>query len=95
MISLLNANIPVPQTDSQELSELPASDIQEIYYGTDGLRSAVLRLLRNAAEHQVQQTYLYSDESMDWLSGDPKFFRIWGSLMHLCIQNHTTDLQNH
>ena len=45
MISLLNANIPVPQTDSQELSELPASDIQEIYYGTDGLRSAVLRLL--------------------------------------------------
>ncbi|MBQ3459564.1 MAG: hypothetical protein IJH14_02720 [Solobacterium sp.] len=89
MISLLNANIPVPQIDSQELSELPESDIQEIYYGTDGLRSAVVRLLRDAAEHQVQQMYLYSDESMDWLSGDPQYFRIWGSLMHLCIQNHT------
>ena len=89
MLYLLNTRVPLPQTVRQELPELPASEIRDTYYGTAGVRSAVLRFLKYAAEHQVPQMYLYSDENMSWLSGDPQFFRLWGALMQRCIQNRT------
>jgi len=89
MLTLLNTRVPLPQTVRQELPELPASEIRDTYYGTAGVRNAVLRFLKYAAEHQVPQMYLYSDENMSWLSGDPQFLRLWGALMQRCIQNHT------
>ncbi len=89
ILTLLNTRIPMTQAVRQELPALPETEERDIYYGTAGLRSAVLRFLKYAAEHQVPQMYLYSDENMSWLSGDPQFFRLWGALMQRCIQNHT------
>lgn len=89
MLYLLNAQIPVTHDAGHEMPSLPETEVKDIYYGTAGLRSAVLRFLKYAAEHQVPQMYLYSDENMSWLSGDPQFFRLWGALMQRCIQNHT------
>lgn len=89
MLTLLNTRVPLPQTVGQEILELPETEVRDIYYGIAGMRSAVLRFLKYAAEHQVPQMFLYSDENMEWLSGDPQFFRLWGTLMQTCMQNHT------
>ena len=89
LISLMNTAVPVPQAAGQELPVLPETEIKEIYHGTAGLRSAVLRFLKDAVQQHVPQMYLYSDENMDWLSGDPAFFRAWAALMHACVVNHT------
>ena len=89
MLYLLNAQVPVSHNAGHEMPSLPETEVKDIYYGTAGLRSAVLRFLKYAAEHQVPQIYLYSDENMSWLSGDPQFFRLWGALMQRCMQNHT------
>ncbi|MBR2989942.1 MAG: hypothetical protein IKF51_00600 [Solobacterium sp.] len=89
MLTLLNTRTPMTQAVRQELPALPEIEVRDIYYGTEGLRSAALRFLKYASEHQVPQMYLYSDEKMNWLSGDPQFFRLWGALMQRCIQNHT------
>ena len=89
LISLMNTAVAVPQSARHEMPVLPESEIRNIYHGTAGLRSAVLRFLKNAVEQRVQQMFLYSDENMDWLSGDPAFFRAWAALMHACVVNHT------
>lgn len=89
LISLFNQNISETQNAVFELPEFPESVIQETYYGTGGLRSAVLRFLKDAVKHHVHQMFLFSDENMDWLSGDPQFFRMWAVLMQMCIRNHT------
>ncbi|MBR2844796.1 MAG: hypothetical protein IKF00_06235 [Solobacterium sp.] len=89
LISLMNTAVAVPQAARHEMPVLPESEIRDIYHGTAGLRSAVLRFLKNAVEQRVQQMFLYSDENMDWLSGDPAFFRAWAALMHACVVNHT------
>ncbi len=89
LISLVNTAVPEPLSLRQEIPVLPERDIRDIYHGTAGLRSAVLRFLNDAVEQHVQQMFLYSDESMEWLSGDPAFFRIWAALMHACVVNHT------
>ncbi|MBQ1532319.1 MAG: hypothetical protein IIZ57_09280, partial [Solobacterium sp.] len=89
LISLMNTDVAVTQAVRQEIPVLPESEIREIYHGTAGLRSAVLRFLKDAVQQHVQQMFLYSDENMDWLSGDPAFFRMWAALMHACAVNHT------
>lgn len=89
LISLMNTAVAVPQASRQEMPVLPECDIRDIYHGTAGLRNAVLRFLKDAVQQHVQQMFLYSDENMDWLSGDPAFFRVWASLMHACVVNHT------
>ncbi len=66
--------------------ELPPLDIAERYWGTDGLRNAVIRFLIEAAAGG-DELLLYSDEPMEWLSGDPTYFSLWASLMIKCVKN--------
>lgn len=66
--------------------ELPSLDIAERYWGTDGLRNAVIRFLIEAAAGG-DDLLLYSDEPMEWLSGDPAYFSLWASLMIKCVKN--------
>ncbi len=89
LISLMNTAVAGPPAAGQEMPSLPESDIRQVYHGTAGLRSAVLRFLKDAVEQRVPQMFLYSDENMEWLSGDPGFFRIWAALMRQCALNHT------
>ena len=56
-----------------------------VYYGTDGLREAVSRFLGRAAKNGASEMWLYSDQNMDWMTGDRSFFRKWSSLMALCV----------
>ncbi len=65
--------------------ELPLIRVQDGYWGTEGLRDAVIRFLSDAAE-QGGELMLYSDEPMDWMSGDREYFALWASLMVACIR---------
>lgn len=69
------ANMPVP----------PSFQKSERYWGTDGLRSAVVRFLSDAAQ-EGGELMLYSDEPMDWMRSDPEFFTLWASLMAACLR---------
>ena len=89
LISLMNTDVSEPQASGQELPVLPETEIRDVYHGTEGLRKAALRFLKDAAELRVPQMFLYSDEDMGWLSGDRDFFRMWAVLMRICTENHT------
>ena len=65
---------------------VPEVPIASRYAGTEGLRSAVVRFLSDAAR-EGGELLLYSDEPMDWMSGDPTYFALWASLMVKCVNN--------
>ena len=65
---------PVPQ----EVIESVACDESLQYRGTDGLRKAVTRFLLSA-EKRGSTLWLYSDQSMDWMSGS--YNALWQSLL--------------
>ncbi|MBO6158358.1 MAG: hypothetical protein J6P72_03725 [Firmicutes bacterium] len=62
----------------------PGMTDMNIYYGTEGLRSAVVRFLTEASR-EGGELLLYSDEPMDWMTGDQAFFSLWASLMAKCV----------
>lgn len=52
------------------------------YFGTDGLRRAVIRFLGSQAmENEPGTLILYSDQNLEWLTSDPTFTRQWQALM--------------
>lgn len=71
---------PIAVPEAPQVPELPR------YWGTDGLRSAVIRFLSDAAR-EGGELLLYSDEPMEWLSGSPEYFAVWASLMVSCVKN--------
>ena len=66
--------------------QLPSIQEAETYRGTEGLRSAVVRFLTDAVR-EGGELLLYSDEPMDWMTGDREYFALWASLMVACVQN--------
>ena len=66
--------------------EIPPVRIESRYWGTEGLRNAVVRFLTDAAR-SGGELLLYSDEPMDWMSGDPAFFAVWARLMVACVKS--------
>ena len=65
-------------------SELPGE--KSIYFGTEGLREAVIRFLLDAARSGTGELKLYSDESMEWMVSDPVFRSKWTRLMQECLK---------
>ncbi len=66
--------------------ELPEVSDDAFYYGTEGLRSAVIRFLRDTAR-DGGELLLYSDEPMEWMTGDQAYFALWASLMAKCVNS--------
>ncbi|MBQ8969686.1 MAG: hypothetical protein IJ073_00015 [Lachnospiraceae bacterium] len=67
----------------------PVPPRKSCYYGTEGLRQAVIRFLSKAAK-AGGELLLYSDEPMDWMIADKDFFAIWATLMVNCVQHNVT-----
>ena len=63
---------------------VPEVPVASRYVGTQGLREAVVRFLSDAAR-EGGELLLYSDEPMDWMSGDRAYFALWASLMVKCV----------
>lgn len=54
----------------------------EVFYGFEGKRAGILRLLKAIAERRKPCSLLiYSDESVDWLIRDADFYGVWCALM--------------
>ena len=66
--------------------EAPPVELSSRYWGTEGLRNAVVRFLTDAAK-EGGELLLYSDEPMDWMTGDRAYFALWASLMMRCVKN--------
>lgn len=81
-----------PNTNTQfsDINLIATSDIldsaNEIYYGTNGLREAVIRFLGNAVKQKANELWLYSDQSMEWLLGDNEYYLKWATLMNECVK---------
>ena len=71
--------------------QIPWTDIYDrnIYFGNEGLRMAVIRFLSEVYEKGQKELYLYSDQSMDWMTEIAPFRAEWAALMAQCIQNGT------
>ena len=65
--------------------KIPGIQERDRYWGTKGLRDAVVRFLKEASQ-EGGELLLYSDEPMDWMSRDPEFFALWASLMESCVR---------
>lgn len=53
-----------------------------IFYGDEGKRSGVITFLTKVIENEKPQTLLlYSDENIEWLTGDVTFTNKWASLL--------------
>ena len=66
-----------------------AHSTQTEYFGSEGLRKAVLRFLFAAWSEKAELLLLYSDENQEWLTGDRDFLMRWASLMSACVKNGT------
>ena len=66
--------------------KVPETTDVTLYYGMEGLRSAVIRFLTDAAQEN-EELLLYSDEPMDWMTGDRAYFALWASLMAKCVSS--------
>ena len=61
---------------------------EEILYGVEGKRTAVIHfLLRTLKNKESQTLLLYSDEDMGWLTGNREFTLKWASLLSKVIAN--------
>ncbi len=77
----------VPANFIESFPIIPDSQADsEIFYGIEGLRKAVIQFLTIAAVQDEPGTlYLYSDQPLDWMTGDPEFAKLWTSLMSMVL----------
>lgn len=72
---------PLPELDLIAPEAIRNSG-QDCYVGIAGLRQAVIRFLGNASVSKSPNTLLlYSDQTMEWMTGDPEYRKIWAALM--------------
>ncbi len=80
----------VPTISAEELVDRSATHTGErIYYGVDGLRNAVLRLVVGVLREGIKEIFLYSDQKLDWMMGDEEFNLLLFSLLLECLNNGT------
>lgn len=77
--------LPLPSIE-EVVSEEHFDNSLSIYEGLEGLRQAVVRFLATAAQ-KGEELWLYSDQSMDWMTQDKHFLLKWATLMNHCIQS--------
>ena len=64
-------------------------DDKGVFFGIEGMQKAVLRFLNLVCESRASEMYLYSDQSIDWMTGSPEYARAWSSMMTRCLRNGT------
>lgn len=68
------------------VTEEELNDINEMYLGTNGLQTAVIRFLGNVIRSGKKELWLYSDQNMDWMILDEDFRFRWSVLMSECVK---------
>lgn len=76
----------IPAENPEPVSDTIAPDeSKSVYFGTEGLKEAVLRFLADAVRSGVRELLLYSDLSMSWMIDDRDFAKKWSTLLLECI----------
>lgn len=87
-ISSFSADIKTPLPSLEEAApDKTIQDKETVYYGTDGIRTAVIRFLGTAIKTGAKELWLYSDQNMDWMTGDTAFRLKWIVLMQECVKH--------
>ena len=77
-------SLPLP--DTVATPEI-LNERDDTYCGTEGLRRAVIRFLCSAIYSDEPETLLlYSDQNLEWMTGDPEFTKKWEFLMVSLVQ---------
>ncbi len=79
------ARVHLPSFAEAAPNEL-LTDSRERYFGTEGLRDAVVRFLGNVVLSGEKELLLYSDQNMTWMTADLSFRLQWASLMSECVK---------
>ena len=79
-------SFPLPSF-SEAAPESVLRSRKDRYDGTEGLRTAVIRFLGNVVLSGARELYLYSDQNMEWMTGDQEFLMKWAALMSACVKN--------
>ena len=82
----LNIKTLLPPLKENADNDIPYLE-KTTYFGTDGLREAVIRFLGSVIKSGGRELWLYSDQNMGWLTGDRAFFSKWAALMLQCVKN--------
>ena len=69
----LNKKTLLPPFEENADNDIPCLE-KTTYFGTDGLREAVIRFLGSVIKSGGRELWLYSDQNMGWLTGDRAFF---------------------
>ena len=85
----------VTRDDLQSLLEKVESTKTDTYWGVEGMRNAVLRLLTEAASEGDGEIYMYADQSMQWLLADPEVLQLWYKCCAVCIGRNVTIIVIH
>ena len=83
-----NRQMPGP-AQPEAIPEALLSDNRSLYFGTAGVREAVLRFLSGAVREGTEELLLYSDEDQSWMTSDPAFLMQWAGLMSACVRQGT------
>ena len=67
--------------------KLPPIDESGFYIGNEGLHNAAVRFLKSVIDNRSREIWLYSDNSIDWMTGD--FRNLWTAMMRACLKNGT------
>lgn len=81
-----DTRLSLPAVD-QVLDNAILTDEADTYYGPEGLRRAVLRFLGAVVRGGEKRLLLYSDQDMEWLTGDRAFTGKWMVLMSEYIRS--------
>ena len=81
----VDAKIPLSSLAEAAPDDI-VSDTTNVYYGTQGLRCAVIRFLGNAIKNKAKELWLYSDQNINWMVGDMNFRLKWTALMLECVK---------
>ncbi len=68
-----------------KLTEHIEKEKADTYWGLDGMRNAVLRLLTESAMQGGGEIYMYADQSLQWLLADEEVLHVWYLCCSLCI----------
>ena len=68
------------------LKDIPENDTQELYFGREGFRKAVIRFLSDVIRQDKKELFLYSDQDMQWMLGDRIYIKKWAGLMKECLK---------
>ena len=68
------------------ISDERIKDNRTEYFGTKGLREAVIRFLMSVEAYGGKELMLYSDQDMSWMIKDAQFRATWAGLMIRCVK---------